>query len=305
MSAVAPVAVILPTLNAAGWLRRALMSLLDQGVDFEAVLVDGGSRDDTIAIANAFPGLRVVPAPGSSIYEALNRGIKETLAPTIVLLNADDVLLPGALTAWSDAFARAPEAEIALGQRTFVEIDAAGHARSLTLHDRLAARPLTLDVVLRGGALINSLCIRRSVFERIGRFDARYRFAADREWVLRAYAAGVAIVEVGHPVYRYTFHAGSSTMDPPRRNYAVIRREHLDIIARHLVDMPAVPGLRGAMLRWHAAETGMLAWHLARHAAFGKLATTLAESSRRAPGWPLTLACETARHIGRRMSLPR
>ena len=49
MPANAPdIAVVIPALNAATHLRTALSSLAAQDADFEAVLVDGGSRDDTV-----------------------------------------------------------------------------------------------------------------------------------------------------------------------------------------------------------------------------------------------------------------
>src|ERR1700681_1771402 len=92
-------AVIIPTLNAGRMLGRALLSLAEQTVACEALLVDGGSSDDTVAVASAVSGVRVISAPGTSIYEALNRGIEASRAPAVCLLNADDTLLPGALEA--------------------------------------------------------------------------------------------------------------------------------------------------------------------------------------------------------------
>ena len=227
------IAVVIPALNAAAHLRTALSSLAAQDADFEAVLVDGGSRDDTVAIADG-AGVRVISAPGTSIYEAHNRGFAETSAPAIVLLNADDVLLPGALAAWRDALARAPQAGMARGRATFTEIDRAGVAGPVAGADERAAAPLDTDLLLRGPCAINSLCIRRTVFDRIGAFDTVYRLAADREWMLRAWIARVPLVEMERPVYRYLMHDGSSTIDRARRNFAVVRRENIDIAERYL-----------------------------------------------------------------------
>jgi GT2 family glycosyltransferase len=302
MSAPVPsIAVIMPALNAAAHVHAALASLMAQGVQHEAVLVDGGSQDETARIAAA-QHVRVINAPGTSIYEALNRGIAETNAGAIALLNADDVLLPGALTAWQAGFARAPKTDIVCGGAEFVELDSSGAMVPLRRANARAAGPLTIDLVLRGPCSINRLCVRRSVFDRIGTFDTRYWLAADREWMLRAYRAGVEIGGIDRPVYRYLSHAGSSTMDRSQRNYAKIRREHLDIAARNLAGPAATDvQLARALRRWHAAEAGMLSWQLAKTYRFRDLAAILADAARCDLAWPLILAGELTRWLlGRR-----
>jgi glycosyltransferase involved in cell wall biosynthesis len=286
MPANAPdVAVVIPALNAATHLRTALSSLAAQDADFEAVLVDGGSQDDTVAIA-AQAGVRVICAPGTSIYEAHNRGFAETRAPAIVLLNADDVLLPGALAAWRDALAGAPEAGIVRGRATFAEFDGAGVADPVAGADERAAGPLDTDLLLRGPCAINSLCIRRTVIDRIGAFDTAYRLAADREWMLRAWIAEVPLLEIDRPVYRYLMHDGSSTIDRARKNFALVRRENIAIAQRYMTGEAArrasADTLR-AVRQWHAAETTMLASHQLRGGEMGSLLDTTQRAFRTAP----------------------
>jgi glycosyltransferase involved in cell wall biosynthesis len=289
------IAVITPALNAAAHLGTALASLARQGVDVEAVLVDGGSSDDTPSMA-ADHGVRVVSAPGTSIYQAINRGIAETRADAIVLLNADDILLPGAVAAWRDALAQAPECGIARGRSVYVRRDARGAETAVA--QRRTAGPLTIEYVLRGPGDINTLCIRRTVFDAIGPFDTAYRFAADRALILRAWLAGVKFAEIGNQVYRYLSHAGSQTMDRSRRNHAAIRREHLDIAARALAGAGGRdPQVARALRRWHAAETGMLAWHQSRRGQLRALAPTLGQATRLDRWWPLLLAGEAARRL--------
>src|SRR6516164_8205508 len=93
---------------------------------------------------------------------------------------------------------------IAQGPRSKRSVSSAGA-------DERAAPALDTDLLLRGPCAINSLCIRRTVFDRIGAFDTKYRLAADREWMLRAWIAAVPMVEIERPVYRYLMHDGSST----------------------------------------------------------------------------------------------
>lgn len=283
------VTVIIPALNAARTLGLALDSLASQSVPYEAILVDGGSRDETLAIAAAAPWLRTISAPGTSIYEALNRGIEEASAPAIALLNADDTLLPGAFEAWLAALDRAPQAGIARGWATFVETGRSGLVEPIAEADRRCARPLNLELLLRGACTINSLCIRRSVFDRLGSFDTTSRLAADREWMLRSWIAKIGIEEIERPVYRYLAHDESSTIDRAKRNFATVRRENIAIAERYIsmLSSPRISGeLVGALRRWHAAETAMLALQDARTGNWVELIEIAGRAFRIEPMWP-------------------
>jgi glycosyltransferase involved in cell wall biosynthesis len=294
MPSLPKISVIVPALNAARTLREALDSLTAQGVPYEAILVDGGSRDETVSIAGSVPALRVVSAPGTSIYEALNRGIDESRTSAIVLLNADDTLLPGALATWLDALARAPEAGIVRGLPRLVEIDERGILVPIERSERWAARPLDLELLLRGPCAINSLCIRRDVFKRIGAFDTKYRLASDRDWLLRAWIAGISIREINTPVYRYLSHAGSHTLDRDQRNFAAMRREAL-AIARYFAFSPTkrpAPDVMRALRCWHAAETALLGMHQLRTRKWREFGSTVSDAFRVTPRWPIDLALD-------------
>jgi glycosyltransferase involved in cell wall biosynthesis len=299
------VSVITPALNAAATLPAALQSLAQQSASYEAILIDGGSADDTVAIALDAPKVRVVSAPGTSIYEAINRGIAEARAPAICLLNADDTLVPGALATLADALSRHPEAGIARGRPRFVELDARGVCVPRAEVDQETNRPLSIELLLRGPCAINSLCIRREVFTRVGSLDPEFSLAADRDWMLRAHLAGIGITEVDQPVYRYLIHAGSSTLDRDRRNFALIRREHLAIAARHLLNIaegsvgPFEHSVVTALKRWHAAETAMLCRHLGRHGEWGKTGTIMHRAFRIDPYWPATLIMDVFSRVTR------
>src|SRR5687767_13028377 len=92
------VAVSMPAHNAARWVERAIASVLAQeGVDVELVVVDDGSSDGTGDVAAA-GGVRVLRNPTRrGIGYCHNRVIAETTAPLIAHVDADDVILPGAL----------------------------------------------------------------------------------------------------------------------------------------------------------------------------------------------------------------
>lgn len=111
----ASVSVIVPLYNKARYIRRALDSIAAQSYrDFEVIVVDDGSTDESGAIAAAYsdPRFRVVTQSNAGPGAARNRGASEARGEFIALLDADDEWLPryladavGVLTATGPKFA--------------------------------------------------------------------------------------------------------------------------------------------------------------------------------------------------------
>lgn len=95
------VAVILPVRNEAAILETALAELLTQHDPLEVIVVDGGSRDATRAIAGGFSSrypVRILDAPAGRAAQ-MNAGAAMASADILLFLHADTRLPPGALRA--------------------------------------------------------------------------------------------------------------------------------------------------------------------------------------------------------------
>ena len=92
--------VVIPAFNYGRYLRRAIDSVLVQaGDDFELIVVDDGSTDDTSEIARSYGRrLRYFQQYNQGPYLACRKGYEESLGRYLVFLDADDRLCPGALT---------------------------------------------------------------------------------------------------------------------------------------------------------------------------------------------------------------
>lgn len=89
------ISIIISTLNSAATLRRALSSVAEQTYpETEVILVDGGSRDDTVAIAQSFVPLvsECISEPDLGVCDAWNKGIKLASGDFIYFLGSDDCL---------------------------------------------------------------------------------------------------------------------------------------------------------------------------------------------------------------------
>lgn len=79
--------------NAGGTLRHAMNSLASQSfADYEWIVVDGASTDDTVGIASEFPRefMTLVSEPDDGIYHAMNKAVRLARGDFVFFLNADD-----------------------------------------------------------------------------------------------------------------------------------------------------------------------------------------------------------------------
>jgi glycosyltransferase involved in cell wall biosynthesis len=93
------ISVIMSVYNAERHLSDAIRSILDQTfTDFEFLIVDDGSRDNSGAIMDTFaandPRIRVIRQENRGLIASLNRMLDEALAPLIARMDADDISLP-------------------------------------------------------------------------------------------------------------------------------------------------------------------------------------------------------------------
>lgn len=92
--------IVTPNLDGGRYLRESLASVAAQdGVTLEHLVVDGGSKDDSLAIAGEFPNVRLLTGEDKGISDAINKGFDAARGEWVMWLNSDDRLKPGALRA--------------------------------------------------------------------------------------------------------------------------------------------------------------------------------------------------------------
>ena len=91
------VTVLMPAYNAGKYIAEAILSVLEQSFpDFELLIVDDGSSDDTRSVIRRFPDprIRLLTQVNSGISVALNRGLSAARGIYIARFDADDICLP-------------------------------------------------------------------------------------------------------------------------------------------------------------------------------------------------------------------
>lgn len=183
------ISVVMPVYNAAAYLRQALDSILRQSfMDFEFIVVDDGSTDESIQIVSSYDDKRIiaVSADHLGLTSALNVGISRARSALIVRMDSDDVAREDRLAQQIAYMDKCEDVDILSSDARLInsEGNVIGIHRTGKVSDRRRSDALTY----RKGAkpiLHPSVAIRRTVMERLGGYRD-FACAEDHDLWLRA-----------------------------------------------------------------------------------------------------------------------
>lgn len=199
-------AAIIPAFNAEATVEAAIESVLVQTrSDWEAVVIDDGSSDATLALCRRYEGdtrLRVITQANRGLPGARNVGIRATTAPYVAFLDSDDRWMPRYLERMGRALDEVPGAGLAytdawaLNEGTGRIKRASAMSRS-SPPDHISRDPQQACAeLMRRNFMFVATTVRRAALERVGLFNETLRSAEDYELWLRLLAHGFQAVTV-------------------------------------------------------------------------------------------------------------
>jgi glycosyltransferase involved in cell wall biosynthesis len=204
-SSVPAISVIIPAWNAGRWIRDTLASVAGQrDVTVEVVLVDDGSDDDTVAIAESIAGVAMTVIRQSRLgpSRARTAGTAAARGAFIQYLDADDELTPGTIGRRLAAI-DASGADVAYCDWVRWEPDADGVFRETeVVADELGERP-DVDLFTRCWWPPGALLYRRKIVDRVGPWREDLPIIQDARFALDAAVAGARFVHVHGVGLRY------------------------------------------------------------------------------------------------------
>jgi len=178
------VSVILPTYNRGWILKEAIDSVLAQDFkDFELIVVDDGSTDDTGQILDSYDqDLMILRQPNRGVSAARNRGIAAANGWLIAFLDSDDLWLPRKLSSQVEFFNSNSSAVI--NQTEEIWIRNGARVNPKTRHQKLSGMIFEPSLAL---CLVSpsAVMMKRSLFDEVGLFDEDLPACEDYDLWLR------------------------------------------------------------------------------------------------------------------------
>jgi len=185
------VSVIIPTYNRREFVREAIASVLAQTYrDFELLVVDDGSNDDTAAVMQEFDNVRYICQPNRGVSAARNRGVALSNGELLAFLDSDDLWQPRKLECQVAFFAARPLTRICQTEEIWLR-------HGVRVNPRNKHRKASGDIFVRSLELClvspSAAMLRRELFEQVGGFDESLPACEDYDLWLR-----IAVTEPIH-----------------------------------------------------------------------------------------------------------
>jgi glycosyltransferase involved in cell wall biosynthesis len=180
----------------------------------EILVVDGGSTDRTVEIAQSFPLVRVIHQTSTGIARAYNEGIAQAQGEFIAFISHDDLWLPEKLDRQIAYMRRNPKVlyTVAMVQHVL----APGSTVPPGFRAELLERPIP-------GMLMETLVARKRVFALVGGFDPDFPIGEDTDWFARARDANIEMALLPDVLLHRRIHGANASLTEPRLNELLLR----------------------------------------------------------------------------------
>lgn len=182
------VSIVMPVYNMATFLLECIPSILEQDYDnFELIIVDDGSTDQTADTIHSFLDNRIVHVRREHDYMAsMNAGIRLAKGKYIMRMDADDLMLQGRIRKQVEYMEAHPEVDVCgSGMKNFGKDDSSLYG--LTRHTSVISSLLLYNTMAHPTVIMRKESVDRYIAKHGTLYDKEYVYAEDyRLWTCMA-----------------------------------------------------------------------------------------------------------------------
>ena len=182
------ISIVTISYNQAAFLPACLESVLEQDYkDIEYIVVDAGSSDGSREIINKYSCKidKIIFEPDKGPADGLNKGFSHATGDIFCYINADDILLPGAISCVVEKFIQSSDTDVLYGNG--LQIDEKGH-----IVRKIYSTDWNLRFYAYGACNIvqQATFFRRKIFKQAGQFNVANKICWDGELLVDMALAG-------------------------------------------------------------------------------------------------------------------
>ncbi len=175
------ISIVTPTYNTGRFIERTILSVKNQNYsDYEHIIVDAGSTDETLQIIKKYPEVTYVLKDKCTQSEALNIGFQKATGSIIGWVNSDDVYEPGAFGKASRVLDEHKDTDLVYSNCRFIDdgdkeigfwkTAKFSYFRNLNYFQMIPQQ---------------TIFFRKSVFEKVGYIDESFSYTMDYDFLVR------------------------------------------------------------------------------------------------------------------------
>lgn len=193
--------------NSAKTIERTIKSVLAQKLcDYEYIIVDGGSTDNTLNIIRRYEQqfngrLKYKSEPDKGIYDAFNKGISQATGKYVWLVNSDDYIEEGALQKLYNTVKEYNEGDEPIISAIMNCVNEKGEFLY-----QVKSSPEKVVAAYRNntmGTIHPATIVPKRIYDIVGLYDINYKIIGDIDWFKRAYKANMPIVFANYVVTNF------------------------------------------------------------------------------------------------------
>lgn len=233
------VSIIIPAYNAARTLEETVQSALSQTMsDFEIIIVDDGSSDNTSEVARSIKDerIRVLTQPNGGVAAARNTGIRAAVGKYVALLDSDDLWVAHKLERQLEVLEADETVHAVQSGATFVNDSLEVISVRLCFPTKNALLETLLFQNLPNN--MSTLVLARHKFDEMGYFDTELEILEEWDMAIKV-ARYCNLVSLEEPLSLYRVHPGNRS-----RNLEIHIQPGLLVLSRLFGDPTLPSGIR-------------------------------------------------------------
>lgn len=235
------ISIITVVFNGEEFLEQTIQSVLNQDYkNIEYIIIDGGSTDGTVEIIKKYEHQigYWISEPDKGIYDAMNKGIDKATGEIVGIINSDDWYEKNCFTIVASRFSKS-NAEMIYGNQNNIygfKSDKSYLYEGRICKDKLESLRINHPTIF----------VKKSIYDKYGKFDIDFNISADRDFVIRLLMQGVKIVKINEVLSNFRLDGISNQTNALK----IIRKrlsEELNVLSKNR--LPKIVKLRVIVIK--------------------------------------------------------